>query len=71
MSDNWKDLQGKAVGTLFLKVNIDEMSDIADIEGVTSAPYYKSYLNSEVMYENSLEGVQWSEFQSIITGVNK
>ena len=66
-NDQWKDLQRKAIGTAFYKLDLDAI----DIMGAPPAPWFTVQLGDKVYYDGDLSETTWYDFEAIVTQLNK
>lgn len=65
----WRELQKDVLGTAFYHVNIDDLPQVAVLEDVTYAPYFKNIYGSETVYAGDADN--WIDFRAIVIQTNK
>jgi len=71
MYDDWLHLQSTTIGSAFFKINVDNVPEVADKEGVTVAPYFVHYYNDEKLYSGDTSEIGWAEFSARVRNTNK
>lgn len=71
MYDDWLNLQRTTIGSAFFRVNIDNVPEVADREGVTTAPHFVHKYNDETLYSGDTSEIGWAEFSARVRNTNK
>ena len=66
-NDQWKDLQRKAIGTAFYKLDLDAL----EIMGAPPSNWFTVQLGDDIYYDGNLSETSWFDFEAIVTELNK
>ena len=69
--DQWKDLQRNIIGTIFYKLNIDDVPEIDNMYANGGANSYLAFYNGETEWDSAVPEGEWYEFEAVLARLNK
>ena len=69
--EQWKDLQRNIIGTIFYKLNIDDVPEIDNMYANGGANSYLAFYDGETEWDSAVPEGEWYEFEATLARLNK
>lgn len=70
-NQQWKELQRKAIGTIFYKVNVDEVPEVYDFQMTDGTPSFLATYAGKNFFKGKIGPNGWVDFEAEVTKMNK
>ena len=69
--EQWKDLQRNIIGTIFYKLNIDDVPEINNMYPNGGANSFLAFYDGETEWDSAVPEGEWYEFEAVLSRLNK
>jgi len=69
--EQWKDLQRNIIGTIFYKLNIDDVPEIDNMYENGGANSFLAFYDGETEWDSAVPENEWYDFEAVLAKLNK